>query len=158
MATRWSAEEQETLKSLLADGVEINLLKKHLPNRTDNALHRQAQNYGYGVKTVNGATVLYFGKRTRNRKKKTEEDVSESTKKIVGESRTPETVLEPTTSECLDNKSDVIVADSANNANKDMFIHLYSDIGKLLNSKQYSLKSITVSLENTVLTVSRGEI
>jgi len=160
MAARWSAEEQKTLESLLADGVELNLLKQYLPNRTDNAIHRQAQNYGYGVKTVNGETVLYFGKRTRNRKKKTEKDVSEeATKKIVGETRTTTNSSTPTTSEqTTQNVTDVIVADSTDNANKDMFINLYSDIGKLVNSQKYSLKSITVILENTMLTINRGEI
>ena len=159
MAARWSVEEQKTLESLLADDVELNLLKKHLPSRSHDALHRQAQKYGYGVNTINGVKKLYNGKKTRVHKKKVEEEVTESTKKIVGETRTPETVLEPTTSESTNkNLSDVIVADFTDNSNNDAFIHLYSDIGKLVNSQKYSLKSITVILENTMLTINRGEI
>jgi len=159
MATRWSAEEQETLESLLADGLEFDILKQHLPNRSNQAIHRQVNRNNYGINTISGVKRLYDGKRTRNRKKKTEEDVAESTKKIVGESRATNNSSIPTTSESTNkNLSDVIVADSTHNFNNDAFIHLYSDIGKLLNSKQYSLKSISVSLEDTVLTINRGEI
>lgn len=161
MAARWSAQEHKTLESLLADGVELNLLKKHLPNRSHDALHCQAQKYGYGVNTIDGIKRLYDGKKTRIHKKKVEEEVTESTNKIVGEIRTTTNSPTPTmvTSEqTTQNVSDVIVPDSAHNFNKDAFIHLYADIGKLLNSERYRLKSITVTLEDTVLTVCRGAV
>ena len=158
MAARWSAEEHKTFKSLLANGVEINLLKQHLPNRTDNAIHRQAQNYGYGVKTVNGETVLYFGKRTRNRKKKKTDNASEeATKKIVGDTRSTTNISTPTTSESTnENLSDVIVADSTHNFNRGAFIHLSEDVCKLLNSEEYTVKNITVTLEDFVFTVCKN--
>ena len=140
--------------------MEFDTLKKQLPNRSNQAIHRQVNRNNYGINTISGVKRLYDGKRTRNRKKKKNDNASEeATKKIVGDTRSTINISTPTTSEqTTQNVTDVIVADSTNNANKDMFINLYSDIGKLLNSKQYTLKSITVSLENTVLTVSRGEI
>lgn len=156
MSARWSAEEHKTLKSLLADGVELNLLKKHLPNRSDNALHRQAQKYGYGVNTVDGIKRLYDDIKTRVHKKKVAEVVLETSKTIVGETRTAETVQEPTTSESLDNSLDVIVPDSAHNFNRAAFLHLSDDISKLLNSEHYALKSISATLEDFVLTVCKN--
>lgn len=110
MAARWSAEERKTLKSLLEDGVELNLLKEHLPDhRTHNAIHREAQKYGYGVHTSNGIKRLYFGKRTRNRKKRDEEAEMKPT---VEEARTAVTIQEPIASErTTENFSDVIVPD-----------------------------------------------
>jgi hypothetical protein len=161
MAARWSAQEHKTLESLLADGVDTNLLKKHLPERSLNAIHRKALKYDYGVKNVNGDTKLYSGKRTRVHKKKVEEEVLESRKKIVGETRTTTNSSTPTMitfEQTTQNVSDVIVADSTCNFNGDAFIHLYADIGKLLSSEQYKLKCITVTLEDTVLKVSRGTI
>ncbi len=154
MAARWTAEELKTLKSLLADGVELNLLKNQLPNRTHDALHRQAQKHGYGVNTIDGIKRFYVGKKTRVHKKNVE-DVS----KAVGETRVTTNNSTPTTSEQTSkNVSDDIVADSAHNSNKDVFMHLYDDIGKLLNTERYTLKSITLTLEDRVLTVSRGAI
>ena len=161
MSARWSAEEHKTLKSLLADGVELNLLKKHLQNRSDNALHRQAQKYGYGVNTIDGVKRLYDDIKTRVHKKKVAEDVLETSKTIVGETRTTTNSSTPTMiilEQTTQNVSDVIVADSTCNFNGDAFMHLYADIGKLLSSDQYKLKCITVTLEDTVLKVSRGAI
>lgn len=157
MATHWSAEEHKTLESLLADGVELELLKKHLLNRSYDALHRQVQKYGYGVNTVNGVKRLYDGKKTRVHTKKVEE-ATEDASKI--DSRTALTVQEPTiTSESTDkNLTDDIVTDSKCNFNRDAFLHLYDDVGKLLNSDQYALKSITVTLNDTVLKICRGAI
>jgi hypothetical protein len=161
MAARWSAEEHKTLESLLADGVDTNLLKKHLPERSLNAIHRKALKYDYGVKNVNGDTKLYSGKRTRVHQKKVEKKPIESKKEIVGETRTTPNSSTPTiiTSERTNqNFTDVIVADSAHDFNGDAFMHLYADIEKLLSSEQYKLKCITVTLEDTVLKVSRGAI
>lgn len=154
MATRWCAEEHKTLESFLEDGVELNLLKKYLPNRTDNALQRKAQKYGYGVNTINGIKKLYINKKTRVHKKN-----GEDTNKVVGGIRVTTNNSAPTTSEQItENVSDDIVSDSAHNINKDAFMHLYADIGKMLNSELYALTNITVTLEDSVFTVSRGAI
>ena len=160
MAARWSAQEHKTLESLLADGVELNLLKKHLPNRSHDALHRQAQKYGYGVNTVDGVKRLYDDIKTRVHQKKVEEEVAESRKKIIGETRTTTNSSTPTVialEQTTKNFSDDIVADSACNINGEIFMHIYEDIKKLLNNEKYQhLKSITVSAEDTLLTVYSG--
>lgn len=159
MSARWSAEEHKTLQSLLADGVELNLLKQHLPNRSDDALHRQAQKYDYGVNTINGVKKLYTGKKTRVHKKKVEEEATEDANNTVGETRTTTNNSAPTTvtsEQTTQNVSDVIVSDSTKNSNKDVFIHLCGDIYELLNNEKYRhLKSITASAEDTAFTVSR---
>lgn len=162
MAARWSAEERETFESLLAEGVDTNLLKKHLPNRTLDAIHCKARKYDYGVKSVNGVTKLYSGKKTRVHKKKVEKKRIESKKEIVGEPRTTTNSSTPTMiafEQTKQNVSDVIIADSAHDFNGDALKHLYEDISRLLNSALYPCpKSITVTLENTVVTISGGAI
>jgi len=162
MSARWGAEELKTLKLLLAEGVELNLLKQHLSNRSHDALHRQAQKYGYGVKTVDGVRVLYYGKKTRNRKKKADDTSAsnETTNKIVGAKKATTNSIAPTTSERTNqNISDVIVADNVQNINRDALKHIYDDISTLLSSEHYQqIASITVTLENTVLTVTRGKL
>lgn len=159
MSARWSAEEHKTLKSLLADGVELNLLKKHLPNRSHDALHRQAQKYGYGVNTVDGVKRLYDGKKTRVHEKKAEEEATEDANNTVGETRTMNNGSTPTmvTSEqTTQNVSDVMIPDSAHNFNRAAFLHLSDDISKLLNSEHYALKSVSAILEDFVLTVCKN--
>ncbi|MBS4068963.1 hypothetical protein [Sulfurimonas sp. RIFOXYB12_FULL_35_9] len=123
MAARWSAQEHKTLESLLADGVELNLLKQHLPSRSDNALHRQAQKYGYGVNTINGVKRLYDDIKTRVHKKKVEEEVIETTNKIVGEAGATTNSSTPTTSEQTTQNVYDIVSDSASSSNSDELRH-----------------------------------
>ena len=163
MAARWTAEELKTFESLLAERVDTNLLKKHLPNRTLDAIHCKARKYDYGVKTVNGVTRLYSGKKTRVHKKKVEKKRIKPKKEIVGEPRTTTNSSTPTTmitfEQTKQNVSDTIIADSAHDFNGDALKHLYEDISRLLNSELYPRpKSITVTLENMIVTISGGAI
>lgn len=155
MLLRWTAEERKTLKSLLSDGKEMSVLQKALPNRTPDAIHRQAQKFNFGVETINGVKYMYEGKKTRNRKKKVIE--TEDTRTIVGEARVAVTTPVPTTLERSEqNLSNDIIADNASNINRSALRHLYDDIQKLLNDTKYSdIQSVTVTLKSTVLTVSK---
>ena len=149
MAARWSAEERKNFRSLLSDGVELNILKKHFPSRSNDALHREAQKYGYGVKTVQGVKVLYFGKKTRNRKKKADDTSAsnEATDTIVGEKRTATNSSTPTTLESLDSLSDSIIPEDYEDSAKSTIIDIYLELDELLNDERFPLlQSLSVTL------------
>ena len=158
----WSKDEDEILSSSLVNGIELQVLEIRLPRRSPSAISRRALIAGYGTKSVNGMKILYSGKKTRVHKKNVEEEVTESRKTVVGETRTTPNSSTPTmiTSERTNqNFTDVIVADFAHDFNGDALKHLYEDISKLFSSERYPHpKSITVNLKNTVVTISRGTI
>lgn len=143
MAARWSAEGRNTLQSLLTNGVELNLLKEHLPNRTHNAIHREAQKYGYGLKTIGNVARLYTGKKTRNRKKR---DEKTEVKPIAEEARTASTVQEPITSErTTQNFSDKSIADNLTILKTDIQ-QVHDETIRLFNN--LNLQSITTVMLN----------
>lgn len=158
----WSKYEDEALLSSLVDGIRLEVLEVKLPRRSPSAISRRALAAGYGTKSVNGIKILYEDAKRRNRKSKVAvnddwlnyetEEVDEFQSVRADETSTLN-ISERTNQNFTD-----IVPDSAHNFNRDAFMHLYADIGKLLNSEQYTLKSITITLEDTVLTVCRGAI
>lgn len=161
MAKRWIDADRKTLQSLLEEGVELNLLKEHLPNRTHDALHRESQKYGYGVKTVDGVRVLYYGKKTRNRKKKAE-DISVTktvTKTIVGKPRVAGTTQEPTTSkQTTENVTDSIIAENYEDSAQSTIFNIYPELDKLLNNSRYPLlQTLSITLKcGSSVSVSKG--
>ena len=159
----WSKAEDEILSSSLIDEIELQVLEMKLPRRSPAAIARRALSAGYGTKVVDGVKILHKDVQRRNRSyKAVKNDLSvDEYKKVTtaGESRTVPPVNEPTTSESLDNLPDVIVADNTQNINRDALKHIYDDINTLLSSEHYQqIASITVTLENTVLTVTRGKL
>ena len=156
----WNKAEDEILSSSIMDGMKLEVLEKKLPNRSPSAISRRVQKYNYGVKTVQGVKVLYYGKKTRNRKKKADDILvsDEATDTIVGEKRNATNISAPTTSESTNqNLSDVSIHYFDNISNRDVLMSLYDDVSKLLNCERYSnLKSIIVSLEDITISVSKG--
>ncbi len=50
MPKHWTAEERNTLKDLLTNGVELNALHVALPDRTAPAISREATKFGFSTK------------------------------------------------------------------------------------------------------------
>ena len=101
---KWTAEELNTLKSLLAvEGIELDILSQKIPSRSTEAIYRKATTFNYGIKTGrDGISRLYFGKRPRTTYKN----------KIVSEPRTVSAVQEPTKQlESVQDFSNDIIAD-----------------------------------------------
>ncbi|MDD5372213.1 MAG: hypothetical protein PHO62_02180 [Sulfurimonas sp.] len=159
----WSKYEDEALLSSLVDGIRLEVLEVKLPRRSPSAISRRALAAGYGTKSVNGIKILYEDAKRRNRKSKVavnDDRLNYETEEVdeFQSVRADETSTLNISERTNQNFTEVILADSTKNSNKDAFTHLYADIGKLLNSEQYTLKSITVTLKDTVLTVCRGAI
>ena len=153
MAARWSAEEHNTLVSLLVDGVSIQSLCNALPTKTEGAIVTRARQKSLGLnfRTSRVDGKLYSGV---SRRKKTKKKAVAS---IVGEPRTAGTVQKPTiTSETINTESDESIAQ---NGNRDSLIAIYDDISALLERKNYtSVKSITVDTDTAVLTLLKGDV
>ncbi len=153
----WTQNEHTTLISLLEDGVMIDTLCEAIPTRTEAAIVTRARNKSIGLnfRTSGRDRKLYQGVSRREHRKNANDVNAE---RIIGEKRTAINSSTPTTSERTNqNISDVIVADNAQNINRDALKHIYEDVTKLLHSEHYQqIESITVTMKNTVLTVSRG--
>ena len=65
---RWSKTERKILYTSLGEGVEVKFISTQLPIRTDEAIIRQAQKLGYGLKTVDEVQYLYIGVKHRSKK------------------------------------------------------------------------------------------
>jgi len=133
MNTGWKIQDIKTLKRLVEDGVKPNLLKKYFSGHSGFSIFCKLKELGFKN------TVGY------------EENTA-------GTSRTTGIVQEPTIiSESLDNLSDEIVANNTQNINSDALKHICDDVNNLLHNEKYlQIASITVTLENTVLTVTKG--
>jgi len=143
----WNAEEQKTMKSNIHDGMQVIDLVKLFPARTAAAVIRQVQKFNFGIKTVNGDMFFYENKRTRNRKKRNEE------------ARTAVTVQEPKSisKQTTRYAFGKIIPDSNECSHGTTLKFIYDDINKLLSSTKYShIESVTVTLENIAITVSKG--
>lgn len=104
MPRHWTAEERETLQTLVADGVKIIDIGLQL-TRSCNAISREANKLGYGTETINSEKVLYEGVNRRNRTKEADEDQATTNS------------LTSASSESLIENSDDILADSFINNN-----------------------------------------
>ena len=119
--TNWSTTELNTLSTNLTDGLPLQVLENLLTARTPKAISKKALAYNYSSKTVDGITVMKLGINRRVRRGKSNQRIvdetasTETTTAIVtSEPRNTANISTPeTTSECLDNKSDVIVAEIA---------------------------------------------
>lgn len=160
--SHWSKNEDEILSSSLVNGIELQVLEIKLPRRSPSAISRRALAINYGTKSVNGIKILYEDAKRRNRKSKVsinDDWLNYETEEVdeLQSVRADETSTLNISERTNQNFTD-IVPDSAHNFNRDAFMHLYADIGKLLNSERYTLKNITITLEDTVLTVCRGAV
>lgn len=159
MMKAWTQNEHTTLISLLEDGVMIDTLCEAIPTRTEAAIVTRARNKSLGLnfRTSGKDRKLYQGVSRREHRKNANDVNAE---RIIGAKNATTNSIAPTISERTNqNISDVIVADNAPNINRDALKHIYEDVNKLLQSEHYQqIASITVTLENTVLTVTRGKL
>lgn len=148
MAARWSAEEHNTLVSLLVDGVSIQSLCNALPTKTEGAIVTRARQKSLGLdfRTSRVDGKLYSGVSRRKKTKK------KAVATIVGEPRTATTVQAPTiTLETINTESDESIAQDSN---REALIAIYNDISALLESENHtSIASITVKLANAEITL-----
>jgi len=152
MAARWTEKEHSVLTSLLEDGVRVQTLCEAIPTRTEAAIVTRARNkkFGLNYRTSGKDRKLYKG--VSRRYQRTDDKGIKDKARAVGAAQMPNT-SERTT----ERFSDVIVADSAYNINSGVLKHIYEDVTKLLHSEHYQqIASIAVTLENTVLTVTKG--
>jgi len=152
----WTQNEHTKLISLLEDGVMIDTLCEAIPTRTEAAIVTRARNKKFGLdyRTSGKDRKLYKGVSRRYQKT----DDIELKKGIKDKARAVGAAQMPNKSERTNqNLSDASIHYSDNISNRDVFMSLYDDVSKLLNSERYSnLKSITVSLEDIAITVSKG--
>lgn len=94
MSKRWSDAELNILQVNLDYGAGLQAIKPLLPDRSFNAILRQAQNFDFGVKTEDGKKKFVRGKGSRV--SKTDLNVNITT--IVGKPRIATTIQEPTIS------------------------------------------------------------
>jgi len=162
MAARWTAEEHNTLVSLLVDGVSIQSLCNALPNKTEGAIVTRARNTKLGLdfKKTRIDGKLYSGVKRRTKTKKTALNTRKEDTTIIGAKRVTTNNSAPTTSERTNqNLSDAIVTDNTININRDSLIAIYDDISALLERKNYTtVKSITVDTDTAVLTLLKGTV
>jgi len=109
MASRWTVEKQNTLVSLLVDGVSMQSLSEAIPNRTVDAIATRArkQSLGLNFRTSTRDGRLYEGVSRRDRTHR-----EEALNAIAGEPRTTQIVQEPTTSETITTASDESIAEN----------------------------------------------
>ena len=155
MAARWTAEEHNTLVSLLVDGVSIQSLCNALPMKTEGAIVTRARQKSLGLdfRTSRRDGKLYSGVNRRKHIKNEDGTQEEATTTIVGELRVATTTQVPTTtSETINTESDVIVPQDSK---RDALISIYDDISALIECKNYTsiVSSITVKLANAEFTL-----
>ena len=114
MAARWSSYEHNILLNMLEDGVSIQSLCDALPNKTEDAIVTRARNKKLGLdfRTSRRDGKLYKGVNRRIHIPQENQSIENiaSMPRIV-----PPVQVLTTSSECLDNKFDVIVAEVASN-------------------------------------------
>ncbi|WP_415398499.1 hypothetical protein [Sulfurimonas sp. CS5] len=112
MPKHWTAEERNTLKDLLTNGVELSTLHVALPHRTALAISREATKLNFCTKSVNGVKVLYDDIKRRNRVAKlTKSEAKKKNEEVEADGIITTTNSDaPATVESLKNKSTVIVA------------------------------------------------
>jgi len=140
MAARWSAEEHNTLVSLLVNGVSIQSLCDALQSKTEGAIVTRARKKELGLdfRTSRTDGKLYSGVSRRKHIKK-------------DDAETAGTISTSTKLETINTESDEIVSQ---NSNKDALIAIYGDVSELLKSRSYtSVRSITVKLVNAKFTL-----
>ncbi len=111
MPKHWTAEERNTLKYLLTNGVELNALHVALPNRTAAAISREATKLNFRTKSLNGVKVLYDDIKRRNRvaKLKTSEAKKKNKEVAADVTITTRHSDTPATAERLEEKSAVMI-------------------------------------------------
>ena len=154
MAARWSAEEHNTLVSLLVDGVSIQSLCNALPTKTEGAIVTRARQKSLKLdfRTSRRDGKLYSGVNRRKHIKNEDGTQEEATAIIIGEPRVTTNNSTPIIeSDYIEKKSDVIVPQDSN---RDALISIYNDIFALIECKNYtSIVSITVELVNSEFTL-----
>jgi len=153
MAARWTAEEHNTLVSLLVDGVSIQSLCNALPNKTEGAIVTRARNTKLGLdfRTSRIDGKLYSGVKRRTKTKKTALNTRKEDTTIIGAKKVTTNNSAPTTSERTNqNFSDESIAQ---NGNKDTLVAAYDAMQALL---QYAdVKSINVTMNDLVISLSK---
>ena len=157
---RWTAEEHNTLLSLLEDGVLIQTLCDAIPNKTEGAIVTRARNKKLGLdyRTSRKDGKLYEGVKRRQKTKADIGEVSSERTTIVGEVRVTAITQEPTKSERTNqNISDDIVTNNSTDITKNEFISIYDEITSLFsNSKFHTLQSISIATSSETITVVKN--
>ena len=156
----WTEKEVNDLKNNTSDGVTVAKVESIIGSRKPTAIIKKAQQLNYGVKTIDGVQCFYYGIKNRNRRTKAEidEDLSSEKTTILGESRVAVTTQESIVEQTTKNVSD-IVANKATDTTKSEFLSIYDVITSLFSNSTYSsLQSITITLTNASMTLTKDPL
>ena len=145
---RWTAEEHNTLLSLLEDGVLIQTLCEAIA-KTEGAIVTRARNKKLGLdfRTSRKDGKLYKGVKRRERTKADIGEVSSENKTIVGEART--TPIVPTTLESISTESDDSISNPETQINKGL--KAYADAVFILQSNNLPVDHNFVCIFSTYI-------
>ncbi len=158
MAARWSDLERQNIRDNVKNGMPVEDLKKILRSRTESAIIRELQKYNYGVKTTGGVARFYFNKKSRNRKRKTD-DKTKGAKEIVtvGERRTVQAAQIPTiTSETIHTESDQIIAYNNPSVNSEGLNAYKQAMNVLINMNCVPEHKMVCELSSFILQQQKG--
>ena len=159
MAARWSAEEHNTLVSLLVDGVSIQSLCNALPTKTEGAIVTRARNKKLGLdfRTSRIDGKLYSGVKRRTKTKKTALNTRKEDTTIIGAKKVTTNNSAPTTSERTNqNFSDESIAQ---NGNREAYIAIYENFSTLIESENYSSVEVSAVIsDGTAITISKNNV
>ena len=159
MAARWTAEEHNTLLSLLVDGVSIQSLCNALPNKTEGAIVTRARNKKLGLdfRTSRTDGKLYSGVKRRTKTKKTVLNTRKEDTTIIGAKRATTNNSAPTPSERTNqNFSDESITQKNG---IEAYIAIYNNISTLMESGNCtSVKISAVTSAGLTITISKDSI
>ena len=157
---RWTADEHNTLLSLLEDGVSIQTLCDSIPGHSDGGIVTRARNKKLGLdfRTSRVDGKLYKGVNRRTKVEIIDEALSE--KVTIIDEATATNSSTPTTSErTKQNASDDIVAKKDTGVAKTELSSIYDDVTSLFSNSNYSLlQSITVAFSNVTMTITKDSL